>query len=356
MDGNVALTGDIAPPIQVGVDWLAMTFFPLKRPQDPLDQWNGGDDTPVPNPDYHARPKNEFRDKVLMAVSIMLGCDPADWVDRGVGIQGYQRALVGPGRALFLMDPLGENTGDHFHIVLTGEACGLVSEAKMRSYLRFCANHGAVATRCDVKIDDYGRTINPDQVLAELLGPDKVTHARKALVQSEYDMSDGTATGKTVYLGRPSSRQRLRVYDKGLESEGETDAVRWELETRREPARTLVQALTAGDWGQVIASRLVAFVDFRDAGSSAKVELRTRVPWYARLVANVAKAPAYLPKAPRSVLDAVGWMRQQVATSLAMAFRTVWQGDLAPLIEMVKDGERRFKPKHHAMMARAGAG
>ena len=213
-----------------------------------------------------------------------------------------------------------------------------------------------MATRCDVKIDDYGRTINPDQVLAELLGPDKVTHARKALVQSEYDMSDGTATGRTVYLGRPSSRQRLRVYDKGLESAGEIEAVRWELETRREPARTLTQALTAGDWGQVIASRLVAFVDFRDAESSAKVELRTRVPWYARLVANVAKAPAYLPKAPRSVLDSVIWMRHQVATSLAMAFRTVWQGDLAPLIEMVKDGERRFKPKHHAMMARAGAG
>ena len=52
----------------------------------------------------------------------------------------------------------------------------------------------------------------------------------------------------------------------------------WELESRKEAAETMAAALAYQDWGQVMASRLVGFVDFRDVESHSEVEKRDRLP------------------------------------------------------------------------------
>jgi len=156
-----------------------------------------------------------------------------------------------------------------------------------------------------------------------------------------------------VYLGAPSSRQRLRVYDKGLESGGEMDCVRWELESRKEAAQTMAVALAYQDWGEVMTSRLVGFVDFRDADSHSEIENRQRLPWFQLLVGMARKASAYLPKVPRTVEQVVEWIDLAIGPTLAVAMK-FWQGDLAPLSRILRHGEIRWKPRHKAMVAALG--
>jgi len=223
----------------------------------------------------------------------------------------------------------------------------------MVSFLRFCLGHGGKATRCDTAIDDYQHIVSPGQVLETLQGSDTVTHAQKVLTQQGGVVGSKELTGATVYLGAPGSRQRLRVYDKGLESGGEMDCIRWELESRKEAAETMATALAYQNWGQVMSSRLVGFVDFRDVDSHSEVEKRERLVWFQLLIGLVRKASAYLPKEVRTAEQVVDWLDRSIGPSLAvgMAF---WKGDTGRLFEMIERGKRRWKPRHKAMVPALG--
>jgi len=311
--------------VQLSLDWYSVTLHPSSE-------------APFGVPE------------VLLATSLPLGCEPGDWVETESGSYGYQKGLVGPGGARLWWDAPGR---DDIHVSLPGQACQLAGRERLVSFLRFCLGHGGKPTRCDTAIDDYRRVVSPGQVLETLQGPDVVTHAQKVLTQQGGVVGSRDLTGATVYLGAAGSRQRLRVYDKGLESAGELDCIRWELESRKEAAETMAVALAYQNWGEVMASRLVGFVDFRDAYSHSEVERRERLPWFQLLVGLARKASAYLPKVPRTAEQVVEWLDNAIGPTLAIAMK-FWKGDLAPLTDIIGRGEGRWKPKHRAMLAVAG--
>lgn len=317
-DGPPQLTGGqkTVKGAAVGVDWLSVTF--------PGDV-----------------------DRVLLAVSVALGCDVGDWVELEHGSYGYRQGMVGPGGARVWWDAPGRVD---VHVSLPGKACGVCGEVRLRGFLRQIMAVGGKATRVDLALDDYCRVVAPEAFLEGLQGPDRVTHAQQYLTQRGGRVGSSDLTGITIYLGAPSSRQRLRVYDKGLESAGEMDCVRWELESRKEAAETLVADLAHREWGDVAAGRLVGFVDFRDASTHSEVERRPRLAWFAELVGMVKKASAYLPKPARTLEEVVSWLKQSIGPSLAVAMR-FWRGDLGLLTDIIHDGERRLKPRHMAMLA-----
>jgi len=285
--------------------------------------------------------------QIQLATSLALGCEPGDWVETASGSYGYQQGMVGPGGARIWWGAPGRND---CHVSFPGQACQLAGQDRLVSFMRYTLVHGGKPTRCDTAIDDYGRIIEPDQVLEMIQGPDIVTHAKKWLTQRGGAVGSKESTGATDYLGAPGSRQRVRVYDKGLESGGEMDCIRWELESRKEAAETMATALAYQSWGEVMASRLVGFVDFRDADSHSEVEKRQRLAWFQELVGLARKASAYLPKAAKTALDVIDWLDRSIGPSLAMAMK-YWKGDLAPLNDLLARGERRFKPRHKVMLA-----
>lgn len=302
--------------VAVGVDWLSVTF--------PGDV-----------------------DRVVLAASLALGCEVGDWVELEHGSYGYRQGMVGPGGARVWWDAPGR---EDVHASLPGKACGIAGEVALRRYLVQSLAACGKATRVDVAIDDYDRVAAPANVLEALQGPDRVTHAQQYLTHRGGRVGSPELTGETVYLGAPSSRQRLRVYDKGLESGGQMDCVRWELESHKEAAETMAVALAHQNWGQLAASRLVGFVDFRDRSSHSEVERRWRLPWFEALVGLVRKASAYLPQVPRTVEQVVDWLDRAIGPSLAVAMR-FWNGDLGPLSDIIRDGQLRWKPRHRAMLA-----
>jgi len=312
--------------VKLSLDWYSVTVHPTE--EIPVD---------VP--------------QIQLAASLALGCEPGDWVETPSGAYGYQKGMVGPGGARLWWDAPGR---DDFHVSFPGQACQLAGQDRLVSFLRYTLGHGGKATRCDTAIDDYGRIVEPVKVLETLQGPDAVTHAKKLLTQRGGVVGSKELTGATEYLGAPGSRQRLRVYDKGLESCGEMDCIRWELESRKEAAETMAIALAYQSWGEVMASRLVGFVDFREADSHSEVEKRQRLAWFQDLVGLVSKASAYLPKAAKTALDVVGWLDRSIGPSLAVAMK-YWKGDLAPLSDLLDRGERRFKPRHRVMVAELAA-
>jgi len=313
--------------VQVSLDWLSATFW--ATPDDPVDVA-----------------------QVQLAASLAMGCEPGDWVELEHGTHGYQMAMLGPGGARVEWGAPGR---DDFHLSMPGQACQAAGGKGMQELGQYVVAHRGRVTRLDPALDDYRRTISPADFEAAVQGPDVVTHARvqRRIIKRTVGRGSPQVTGDTFYLGSPSSRVELRVYDKGMESQGKQDCIRVELQLRDEPAQAVLQELAGGrNLGQVFASHLVRFVDFRSASNDSNVTRRDRVPWFQELVGLAQKALAYPPKAVRTIEQVIDWLEKGVAPSLALAVAH-FKGDMGELVGMVNRGRDRWRPKHVQMLAGA---
>jgi hypothetical protein len=94
-------------------------------------------------------------------------------------------------------------------------------------------------------------------------------------------------------------------------------------------------------------------VDFVDASSDTNASRRTLLPWWAAFVGSVAAARVRLMEPVVRTLDeARAWVERQVAPVLAILERAM--GPRA-LLELVRAGSGRWRGRHRALLAQAGA-
>jgi len=328
----------IAPNMdsKVGIDWVGLTFHPRTRDDDLRDSLEAGawrDPGTMFSQNFHWG----LIDKIKLAASAAMGCSADEWVGMPNGFRGYNKQLMGPAGARILFDP-GDGLG-HIHLLLPGKACSMISQSGMRSLMAFGVTYEANATRLDLTMDDYRYIITPEELDDVISGPDVVTHCQRAGLYKNRDIHTKATTGATVYIGQRSSRQMLRVYDKGLESSGVIPAIRWELESKKEAAQSLMELLAASDprkypteLGELFASRLMSFVDFRAASSYAKIEDRKQLAWFTKLIGEAKKATAYITEIAKTVKPVIAWFSKSVAPSLNM-LKEYWGKDYNHFLE-----------------------
>jgi DNA relaxase NicK len=254
------------------------------------------------------------------------------------GMLGYERQKVGPGGSRILSTARKKEV----HVILPGDWCGGLAKKQMGGLLVWVDVMGKVS-RCDVAGDDWRRRASPRDVKEAVERGEAVTHTR-----SHRWMENLYSKIGTMYFGAPTSRQMVRVYDKGAESGGAIDAIRWELQLRDEVAQTVVRRLWREKWGEVWSSQLVQLVDFRDRSSNALVNRCPRMEWFQSIVGDAEKAIWYKPRPVVSAQRVDSWLRRQVTPSLA-AVVTRNGGDLGYIEELLNDGKARWKTKHRLL-------
>ena len=291
---------------------------------------------------------DQYKDDVVEEVSDVLGGASGDWIEQEQGFKSYRRSLIGPANSRLYFDP---RNGSDFNLSLPGRACQRAGTERLRMFFSSFVEAGAKARRVDLALDDYEKRITPARFLEEIRGPNKVTHSRKALTITGVELGM-PETGETVYLGAPKSARRLRVYDKWFESGGLIDAIRWELQERKRAAEKAAYDLAHGNWNEVIRSRLVGYVDFRERESAPRVQDRDRWGLYQELMEGADKAEAYFPVEEKSIEEIEEWFVKQYGPTLAMLLQH-HGGDLSAIAEYASDGRRRWRPKHIALIASA---
>lgn len=252
------------------------------------------------------------------------------------GMLGYERQRVCGSVRL-----LSSARRPEVHVILPGEACDELGGQELQRLVSYVSEHGH-ASRVDLAGDDFNRVVLPVDVREAVTSGWAVTHSER------WRFLENDNGGTTFYLGSPTSRQQLRVYDKEVESSGLTPSTRWELQARDDAAETLVLQLASEPWGDVFAGRLVQFVDFRDRSADGTVTRCPRVGWFEALVGQAKKAVAYLPKAPRTVAEVEQWFWKQCAPMAAVLMK-VGGGDW--LVDMLAEGQRRWSGRHLALVA-----
>jgi hypothetical protein len=276
---------------------------------------------------------------------------PGEFVELEAGGSGYQRAAAGPGGCRVRWSPGRED----IHAVLPGQWLGAVEPGIMLDILDWVHEHSwhlrllsdgheiaeVAVTRLDLSADDFAKVAAPSDVRAAVEAGNVVTHTREGVFYK-----DRRSGGETYAIGKRGSRQYLRVYDKAIESGGEVDSVRWELESRDEAAAGALSCLRLWDWGEVFRSRLVSFVDFRDRTVSERPERCPRLGWFEQLVGDAVKARPYAVVTPvASAEKSLAWLRRQVAPSLA-AVHAAAGGDLGMVESLLMEGRSRWKAQH----------
>lgn len=197
---------------------------------------------------------------------------------------------------------------------------------------------GWTATRLDWAMDDYGRTFELETVI-EALEQGNFWGARSySVVLSRADRKSEPAM--TAYLGAPGSDKRVRIYDKRVESEGEMDCIRVEVQYRDELAQHYFVALFAESCYSVsigiVSRKCISQFGFvlRDN------EVLSRCPtlsWWLEFVSKIGEAvKTSVPRKPSLLPDKLNWIERQVAGTLATIKRCLGNQAVAWLLNCIE--------------------
>ena len=100
----------------------------------------------------------------------------------------------------------------------------------------------------------------------------------------------------------------------------------------------------------MICSRLVGYVDFKERESAPRIQDRDRWGLYEELMEGAKKADAYFPAEDKSMEEMKEWFVKQNGPILAVLLQHNG-GDLSAIAEYARDGRRRWRPKHLALIA-----
>lgn len=213
-------------------------------------------------------------------------------------------------------------------------------------------------TRFDVALDDYGKQLDFDAV-ASAISENNYFHFSKFR-----DIKSGKRSspekGRTIYMGSTDSPKFLRLYNKSVESDGETDAYRLELVLKGKHAE-----LVGSAWCQMVlepdevvsrwlSSLVIGAVDFRERVSKN----RDRCPlltWWADFCAAVDAAGIrlVLPKKEGCLVRTMDALEFQYAPTIAMIAEVLGAAFGSYIDQIRQAGKERMGSRHRAIVGLA---
>lgn len=291
-----------------------------------------------------------------------------DWSQAKAGFRGYPVSwiLCDGSRGVGKLGTGKPTEPFEVHVDLSG---GIVSSwplEKLQAVLRWVLDRQGHLTRLDCALDDREPVATVEQIKAAVDQGQCVTRAERFQALYGSSLSQGTATGQTLYFGSPQSHTLLRVYDKRLElhqkerADWEAFGVRWELELRKERAQACGQALitlSVEDWLEYVVTVLRGYVDFRDTTRDASTVDRCRaplLPWWQTITDGFAKGRLVVEQSEQTIQDVKRWITSSVAPMLAVVCASPEAGQ-PWLINTIVNSTSRWK-KRHLRLARGKRG
>jgi len=129
--------------------------------------------------------------------------------------------------------------------------------------------------------------------------------------------------GETIYFGtrgKNGGGKFLRCYGKDLESDGEIDSIRCEVEFSKERACEvffhLARSPSLKDFATNIAMFIGGAIDFIERGDNGKFNKLDRLAFWEQILHHLGAANVRNPKPEQSIETAMGWVEISVTPSL----------------------------------------
>lgn len=247
-----------------------------------------------------------------------------------------------------------------------------------RGCLRYLVDLGVKVRRVDWALDDRSGAVTVDEVIAKL-ERDEYTSIWKDWDPYGGGKKAGKRTGKTVYVGSRRSDMYLCVYDKASERASKQQGrlldggvgrvklgssaaasssepwVRWELRAKGERAHALAILIAGCEDGEAVGGKVAGvlrrYLDFKESSQSDTNKGRWQTAlWWDALLSGAEKLRLVVESVTRTLESVRCWLDYQAGPSIAMLMRAQG-GALDWLMDIARDGDRRLRPRHWAMLA-----
>jgi phage replication initiation protein len=223
-------------------------------------------------------------------------------------------------------------------------------------------------TRLDVALDDKEEALDIAEIERKTRAGEYSCRggsdidASPSLRSSRPRGGKAEAWGVTVYFGRRTSSQLVRVYNKAVEQANKLGQevgghwVRVEYEAHDERAAALAEQVVLDGLG-CVAGVILNYVDFKeDEATNAQKCRQKTCGWWSAFLAGWEKIALAVAPAERTILKVRLWLENQVAASLATAYESL----VGPqrklfLADLVQLGQGRMKKRHRDLLAREKA-
>ncbi len=193
----------------------------------------------------------------------ILGLEHVSWEPKQRGARGYKSGIYYD--AISILYDGREDMG--VWCDMSGAGCRAFEDASVYTWpelFKSLEQHGCNVTRLDVAFDDHTGILDLQQLEEDVRAVEFVSKARKVGAEWSLDQQTGIE-GRTVYIGSPSSKMIIRIYDKAAEREKPDEHwIRVEMQMRDARAWQYVLK-SAGTAGEIFAGVLVNYVRFVDA-------------------------------------------------------------------------------------------
>lgn len=293
--------------------------------------------------------------------------------DRGrfVGKQWFNAAQGVAGGCLVLYNLPDQESDGRGHAFLSFPAAAL-SSMDARDVWRMASGLVGLgvknpwrfkATRIDIALDDYSKSITFEQV-NEAARKKNYTGFRKSPVV-HHTYQKGKIAGFTIVYGTRASDRLLRFYDKEFESKGRIKSNRWELELHDELAQKAL-----ADWlaiepenfeeysPKLLAGMVVGTIDFVKRGYDKNVTRMPRLEWWATFKETVGMEIRHSKDPVLTSLEKKKrWITRQVIVTLAMLKKIMGiKGFKQYLAGELDQAQERFTSWHETFIQVYGRG
>ena len=179
-------------------------------------------------------------------------------------------------------------------------------------------------TRIDPSIDDFTKAISPDLVRQTVEVGNQKGFSSNPYTEWISSGEVGSEMSNSYYIGRrgkSGSGKMVRCYTKYLESKGEIDSIRFEVEMSQEYASTLFSSLASTPtslWSRVLLASITGAIDFIDRTFSPKLYECPRLDWWEKIVGDDASIKISKPRKLKSITKSINWINKQVLPTLSI--------------------------------------
>jgi hypothetical protein len=246
-----------------------------------------------------------------------------DWHGAKGGMRGkYYEAIVKSAQGIEIAVNHSTTDKNHgsFRLSIPGRPLQHVRSEQTHKLGRYLYKHGYRCTRFDWAIDDYSHLLCMDEIQAACARGDYSGAASHRYFQrqkrGEYKV------GRTIYLGSSQSDKQVRIYDKNIESKGQINSIRYEVQWRDALAQIAFEkffSIGRPEDGckalSMLAVGAVAFYQRRDAVLSRSEPLSVWDGFVARVGGFVKMSKRVLQP---MISTKIAWIEAQVSGTIAL--------------------------------------
>lgn len=214
-------------------------------------------------------------------------------------------------------------------VTLPGSYLSKLNFRQQQAIIRFLSDCGFRCTRMDIAIDDYGKTIRPSEIYSCVVkdGHLNVKGYRSCRYYQSHT-SEQYDAGATVEFGKPGGKKKYIIYDKYIESNGQTNSIRYEGRVYKKLAEVyfaeihrLIANIGYSDehlYAQLLFSLNIGLVDFVDRDSNPKIERCTKLEFWSDFCADIPSIKLSAISAKNTLYARMHWMARTWSRTISM--------------------------------------